>query len=107
MMISFEMNMDLLSVGRVGYNVIDMFSDIGGIQSIIMTTFALILSVLNHNHFDSYMAQQLYKLTSLKSSSPTKEDKTDYFRPSKYANSKEFLIDALPKRWVCCRKSRH
>ena len=62
MMVSVEMNMDLLSVGRVGYNVIDMFSDIGGIQSIIMTTFALILSVLNHNYFDSYMAQKLYKI---------------------------------------------
>ena len=62
MMVSVEMNMDLLSVGRVGYNVIDMFSDIGGIQSIIMTTFSLILSVLNHNYFDSYMAQKLYKL---------------------------------------------
>ena len=39
-----------------------MFSDIGGIQSIIMTTFALILTVLNYNYFDSYMPQKLYKL---------------------------------------------
>ena len=61
-MVSFEMNMDLNSLGRDGYNIIDMFSDIGGIQSIIFTTFSLVLSVLNHNYFDSYMAQKLYKL---------------------------------------------
>ena len=61
-MVSFEMNMDLNSIDRVGYNFIDMLSDIGGIQTIVMTTFALIMSILNHNYFDSYMAQRLYKL---------------------------------------------
>lgn len=61
-MVSFEMNMDMNSIDRVGYNFIDMLSDIGGIQTIVMTTFALILSILNHNYFDSYMAQRLYKL---------------------------------------------
>ena len=62
MLLSFEMDLDMDVINRVGYNVIDMFSDIGGIQSIIMTTFALILTVLNYNYFDSYMAQKLYKL---------------------------------------------
>ena len=61
-MVSFEMNMDLNSIDRVGYNFIDMLSDIGGIQTIVMTTFALVMSILNHNYFDSYMAQRLYKL---------------------------------------------
>ena len=62
MMLNFEMDLDLDVINRVGYNVVDMFSDIGGIQSIIMTNFALILTVLNYNYFDSYMAQNLYKL---------------------------------------------
>ena len=62
MLLDFEMDLDMDVINRVGYNVIDMLSDIGGIQSIIMTTFALILTVLNYNYFDSYMAQNLYKL---------------------------------------------
>ena len=61
-MVSFEMNMDANSVERVGYNFVDMLSDIGGIQTIVMTSFALVMSILNHNYFDSYMAQRLYKL---------------------------------------------
>ena len=63
-MVSFEMNMDMDLIVRVSYTFIDMLSDIGGIQSIIISTFALILSVLNHNYFDSYMAQKLYKLAA-------------------------------------------
>ena len=38
MMLNFEMDLDMDVINRVGYNVIDMFSDIGGIQSILMTT---------------------------------------------------------------------
>ena len=55
-MMSFEMDMDMLKIVRVSYTFIDMLSDIGGIQSIILSTFVLVLSVLNHNYFDSHMA---------------------------------------------------
>ena len=55
-MLSFEMNLDLISIGRAGYNIVDMLSDIGGIQSIMLTSFSLILTILNHKYFDSYMA---------------------------------------------------
>ena len=55
-MLSFEMSMDLIAIGRAGYNIIDMLSDIGGIQSIILTSFSLIITILNHKYFDGYMA---------------------------------------------------
>ena len=66
MMLSFEINKNLDSIGRQGYNFIDMLSDIGGIQAIIVATFGLVLAILNHNYFDSYMAQKLYKIAKQK-----------------------------------------
>ena len=105
-MVSFEMNMDMDSVVRLSYTFIDMMSDIGGIQSIIFTTFALFLSVLNHNYFDSYMAQKLYKLEKLQHRRPEQAE-PEFLSPSRLANSLEFLIDSLPEKCVCCRKSRH
>ena len=99
------MNMDLTRVGRAGYNIVDMLSDIGGIQSIILTSFTLILTFLNHKYFDSYMAQKLYKLKN-----PVKDGKESsnmFFSPTKYGNTIDFIIDSLPKRMVCCRKKRH
>ena len=62
MLLSFGMSLDMQSIDRASYNILDMLSDVGGIQSIIFTTFALILSVLNYNYFDSYKAARLYKL---------------------------------------------
>ena len=62
MLLAFGMSLDMQSIDRVSYNLVDVLSDVGGIQSIILTTFALILSVMNHNYFDSYMAARLYKL---------------------------------------------
>ena len=103
MLLSFEMDLDLDVINRVGYNVIDMFSDIGGIQSILMTFFALILTVLNYNYFDSYMAQKLFKLEK-KSARRSEQEEAEFLSPSRLANSKEFLIDVLPRKWVCCRK---
>ena len=105
MLLSFEMDLDQDVINRVGYNVIDMFSDVGGIQSILMTSFALVLTVFNYNYFDSYMAQRLYKLEKEKLIS--EDDEPELFKPSKIGNTKEFFIDAIPQKLVCCRKSRH
>lgn len=74
LMFSIQMQMDQVNIGRVGYNVIDMLSDIGGIQSIILTTFALVLSILNHNYFDNYMAQRLYKMQGLQPAPANSQD---------------------------------
>ena len=97
--------MDLTSINRNGYYFIEMLSDIGGIQSILLATFTVFLSIVNHNYFDSYMAQRLYKLEKEKLIS--EEDEPELFKPSKIGNTKEFFIDAIPQKLVCCRKSRH
>ena len=56
------MNEDLLVIQRIGYTILDLLSDIGGISSIFSTTFTIMLSVWNYLYFDSYLASKLYKL---------------------------------------------
>ena len=59
--LSFEMNLDLLFVSRDGYTAIDALSDIGGIESIIISGITIFLSIWNYKHFDSYMARTCIK----------------------------------------------
>lgn len=58
--ISIEMNLDLQTLARTGYTVLDVLSDVGGIQSLLMSALGLLLGVLNYNNFDNYMASRLY-----------------------------------------------
>ena len=60
--VTIERNLDLGIIQRTGYNVLDVLSDIGGIQSIIITTFSVLVGIWNYKHFDNYMASRLYKL---------------------------------------------
>lgn len=95
MQLSFEKNVDLVSVLRDSYTFIDMLSDIGGIESILLSTFALLLSVLNHNYFDNYMVQRLYKLSPAKAAGSDEGQPGDLesFKPSKMTNSCDFFVD--------------
>ena len=60
--VSFEMNLDVVRIARDGYTVIDMLSDIGGMEAIIISGITIFLSFWNYKNFDSYMASNLYKL---------------------------------------------
>ena len=59
--VTIEMNLDLGLIQREGYDAFDVLSDIGGIQSIVITTFSALLGFWNYRHFDNYMASKLYK----------------------------------------------
>ena len=56
------MNLSLRYVERSGYQIIDLLSDAGGMQSIIMSLFSFFLAFLNYKHFDSFMASRLFKI---------------------------------------------
>ena len=90
----YEMSLDLLIVSRNSYTLLDILSDVGGIESIFVTCISLILSILNYKYFDSYMVSHLYQL-------PDKEQ----FTPTKTSNVKLFCIDLLPSWLTCCKLS--
>ena len=74
------MNFDLVEYRRTYYTTLDFFADIGGLQSIFMTFFSVLLSVINQNKVDDYMAFKLFKI------SPEK-GKSDYVSKDRSNNS--------------------
>ena len=56
MAIAVEMNLDQVTLARTGYTPLDVLSDVGGIQSIVMSAMGLLLGFWNYNNFDNYMA---------------------------------------------------
>ena len=59
--ITIEMNRELQVIQRSGYTILDLVSDIGGVQSFILSGFAIVIGLLNYQHFDSTIASQLFK----------------------------------------------
>ena len=59
------MLMDTIEIKRQGYYILDYFSDIGGIQSLLFSASAVLVSIWNSNYFDNYMVSRLYKLERL------------------------------------------
>ena len=55
------MSMDLTLIVRDGYTVLDLLSDIGGLQGILNAGFSVILIFFNYKYLDSYLATKLYK----------------------------------------------
>ena len=53
---TLERNLNLTVISRDGYNVLDWFSDIGGIQGIFISAIALFLGLWNYNSLDNFMA---------------------------------------------------
>ena len=56
------MDLNLYTVERAGYNILDLLSNVGGILALLMTFFSDILTVFNYKNFDNIMASQFYKL---------------------------------------------
>ena len=93
-MLSFEVNLNLLFVNRDGYTFIDVLSDVGGINAILVSGISIFLTLWNYKHFDSYMAKHLYKMSRGSGGSSVEGDEDQmFFRPTKLANIKYLCMD--------------
>ena len=63
------MNLDQRIIARDGYNILDFISDIGGMQSMLISGGAFLLSIWNYNHFDNFLVNKLYRLENVNNSS--------------------------------------
>ena len=63
--VTIEMNLDLGIINRTGYNILDVMSDIGGIQSIIITTASVLAGLWNYKHFDTFLTSRLFKIRKI------------------------------------------
>ena len=55
------MNMDMNLIERSGYTVLDILSDVGGLQGILISGISLILSIFNNNYLENYLVNKLFK----------------------------------------------
>ena len=55
--------MDLIIIERNGYTIVDLFSDIGGIQSFLSSIIGIFLSFWNHNYLDNYLVSKLFNVS--------------------------------------------
>ena len=57
------MSPDLIQIERSGYTLLDLLSDIGGIQGLLMSFFGFMVSLLNNGFLDHHLAGKLYSNT--------------------------------------------
>ena len=101
--------MDRIELERRAYTFLDVLSDCGGIQAVLISLLSGFLSVINYSHFDSYMASRLFKIK--KEDADTVQyksyfDKSNFFFPPKTGNIKACYMNHMPKCAVCCKKDR-
>ena len=102
MEINVERNLDQVVIAREGYTILDYLSDIGGMQGMIFSGFALLLSFWNHNYFDDHLVSRLYKFerpirtTSTKIEKLTDVGRIEEMSTHRLDNPKACFRDLLP-----------
>ena len=89
------MSLDRTLIERNGYTILDILSDLGGLQSILISGVSFLLSILNYNHLNGYLVSQLFKSDHNALPTLTTCDSV-----------KEFCIGLLPSKLVFCHKRR-
>ena len=62
--IQIMMDLDLRVIQRTGYTVLDIMSDVGGLQSVLFSGISLFLAMCSYNAIDNYLVSRLYRLES-------------------------------------------
>ena len=104
--LTIEMNMDQNLIQRMGYTVLDLLSDIGGILEIMTILITYFLAFWNYNYFENFMVSRLFKLHREDFSSDEKGfesyfDRSTFIQPRRCYNPKEWLRNTLPRFLIC------
>ena len=110
MEISFQMNLDKHQVARTGYTILDVLSDVGGIQGLLISFCTIALGVINYNNFDNQLASRLFKIKGQPGKLDDPKTISSFIYPTKWLNLFEYFLDVVPERIKCkckfCNKSR-
>ena len=89
------MNLDITVVSRTGYTFLDVLSDVGGLEAIVVSFMAIAIQIINHNDMDTFLVTFLYK---------TEEGN---FTRNEISGVKEWLKDHLNgKLTFCCKRNK-
>ena len=88
------MNLNMNLIERSGYTVLDVLSDVGGLQGILISGISLILSITNYNYLENYLVYKLFK------------SKAVFLMTTQFEMIKEFYLSncLLSKLACCCKK---
>ena len=105
------MNLDLATIERSGYGLMDMLAELGGIFTILFGVFRISVYCMNYHNFASQVAKQFYEIKSNNNGNDSDPDigKTEKLRPSKFGNILELFVERIfPKKLLCrcCRLNR-
>ena len=99
--IQIEVNANLTLIQRSGYHIIDLLSDVGGLQGLLISAISVFLSVWNYKNLENYLAVKLFKFENIDSV----ELDSAKAVPSQVQTLKLFCMDkVLPSKLVCCRR---
>lgn len=104
--VTISRDLDLWSYERDVYTWLDLLSDIGGFNGLVLLVLAFISSVWNYNNSDNFMVSRLFKIRR-----PEAEIKqhSHYFDKSVYIDNgnfpfvREWLRSLLPEKCHCCK----
>ena len=113
-------------IERIGYTFLDLLSDIGGVQGILLSFFSILVSVFNNTYFDDYLVSKLFKYrepaprrqshhSGLRSSSQRRvapEPSIDHvnaqqFQQTRYCGICSFILSLIPSCCLCCPLNRN
>ena len=77
--VTVERNLDLLSISRDGYTILDWISDIGGIQGILISAVGILVGFWNYNFLESFMVTKLFRVEKKDSSNKIYSDTADKY----------------------------
>ena len=116
-MVSIEMDLNRVDYSRSRYTVFDLLSDVGGLQGIFYSVFAILMTAWNFNSLDNYMVQHLFKARSETSSDKSDGSKvqkglkgnrasSEFFPSKSLPYFKDYFLSWVPDRIQCCKLSR-
>ena len=103
--ISIEMNLDLKYLSRDGYTVLDLLSDIGGIQGLLFSFAAIFVGFINYNQVENHLVKKLFVRKDAKGSYEMGPDiQTSRFRETCCQNLAEYFQENCLS--TCCGKGK-
>ena len=106
------MNLNQVTIARDGYTFLDLFSDIGGIQGFLFSSFSFLILVWNYNMLENYMVTRLYKLTKPNAEKQVFRnlgDRSTFMFAPKCSGPTAYFRDLFPSCCCCskcCKPSR-
>ena len=98
------MDANLTLIQRNGYHIIDLLSDVGGLQGLLISVISALLSIWNYQNLENYLAVKLFKFENTGDSDDV-SGSAKAVLPSQVQTLKLFCIEkVLPSRLVCCRR---